>query len=109
MIVVALLESMGHIMNVLVVVMLFYLIFAIVGMKFYGGKFMFCSIDPYVLHTQQECEYAGGLWSVHDHNFDNVGTGMVTLLVVASLEGWPDIMFQAVDITDANQGPSKDN
>jgi len=37
-----------------------------------------------------------------DHNFDDVVYGFNTLLVVASLEGWPDIMFYAADSVDVN-------
>lgn len=30
---------------------------------------------------------------------------MATLFVVSSLEGWPDIMINSLDITKMNQGP----
>ena len=39
----ALLTSIPSIMNVLVVCMLFWLIFSIVGVQFFGGKFSFCT------------------------------------------------------------------
>ena len=44
-----------------------------------------------------------------DHNFDDVSEAMTTLYVVSSLEGWPDIMFQALDFTEPNKGPSYNN
>jgi NADH:ubiquinone oxidoreductase subunit 3 (subunit A) len=34
---------------------------------------------------------------------------MNTLLVVASLEAWPDIMYQALDVTGPDLGPTKEN
>jgi cation transport ATPase len=34
---------------------------------------------------------------------------MLTLFVVSSLEGWPDIMYDAVDTTDVDQSPRKNN
>lgn len=34
--------------------------------------------------------------------------GFVTLFVVSSLEGWPDIYVQAADAVDTNTGPSRD-
>lgn len=34
---------------------------------------------------------------------------MVTLFIVSSLEGWPDIMYQAIDITLRDNGPKKEN
>ena len=33
---------------------------------------------------------------------------MITLFIVASLEGWPDIMYQALDAEEEGQGPVKD-
>ena len=51
MIVKALLESLGGIFNVLLVVAMVFLIFAIIGINFYAGKFFYCSIDKYILHT----------------------------------------------------------
>jgi len=44
-------ESMGHIANVLIVVLVIYLIFAILGVNLFSGKFFHCSIDMYKLHT----------------------------------------------------------
>lgn len=31
---------------------------------------------------------------------------MISLFVVSSLEGWPDIMFQALDLTGPDKGPT---
>ena len=33
---------------------------------------------------------------------------MVTLYVISSLEGWPDIMFLAIDANDKDEGPKFD-
>lgn len=30
---------------------------------------------------------------------------MMTLFIIASLEGWPDIMYQAIDVTKKDNGP----
>jgi uncharacterized membrane protein len=62
MIVGALIESMGHIANVLIVVAVVYLIFAIIGVNLYGGKFQYCSIERYLIHTEFDCELSGGVW-----------------------------------------------
>lgn len=50
-----------------------------------------------------------GQWKRYDFNFDDVGNAMNTLYVVASLEAWPDIMYQALDITGTELGPTKEN
>ena len=102
----ALIESVGSIFNVLIVVAVVYLIFAIVGVSFFGGGFWYCSIDKYTLHNEGQCLKAGGNWENQDHNFDNVSEAMMTLFVVSSLEGWPDIMFYALDFTGPDKGPT---
>ena len=50
-----------------------------------------------------------GQWMTFDYNFDNVKNAMVTLFVVSSLEAWPDIMQQTLDITGMELGPTKDH
>lgn len=57
------------------------------------------------LHTRQDCELAGGDWETYDQNFDDVAQAMTTLYIVSSLEGWPDIMLQAVDSVNIDEGP----
>jgi hypothetical protein len=91
----ALIKSLGGIINVLFVVLTVYLLFAILAGSLYSGKFFYCSIDAFKLSSQEVCEYAGGNWLLFDHNFDNVASGTITMFIVASLEGWPDIMIQA--------------
>lgn len=93
MVVVALLDSFTHILNVLVVIMVVFLIFAILAVNFWGGKFFYCSIDMYRLITEEACLFELGQWKRFDHNFDDVKEAMITLYVISSLEGWPDIMF----------------
>jgi hypothetical protein len=105
----ALIESMGGIFNVLIVVAVVFLIFAIMGVNFFAGKFFSCSIDPFILHTDIECEFVGGKWQVFDHHFDNVQRGFITLYIVSSLEGWPDIMQQSINVVAVDKGPKQEN
>jgi hypothetical protein len=60
MIINALLDSVGSIMNVLIVIAVVYLIFAIIGVNLFKGKFYYCSIDIFKIHTAQECEMNSG-------------------------------------------------
>lgn len=34
---------------------------------------------------------------------------MLSLFIVSTLEGWPDIMLVSVDSTDMNEGPKMEN
>ena len=72
--------------------MIIWLMFAIYGMNTYMGMFFYCSEDKFNLNTKWVCENAGGDWLKWDANFDNIGQAMITLFIVSSLEGWPEIM-----------------
>ena len=39
-------------------------------------------------------------WRPLDSNFDNIGQALLALFEVATLEGWPEFMFAAMDVTD---------
>ena len=93
MIVVALMDSVGSILNVMLVVMVVWLMFAIFGVNLFAGKFFFCSINTYQYHDKFECNVNGGSWERYNSNFDDVFQAMMTLFIVSSLEGWPDIMI----------------
>jgi len=99
MIIAALLNAAGSILNVIVVILVVWLMFAIFAVNTYKGHFFYCSIEKYKYHDKFDCIDKGGEWLRYDSNFDNIGQAMMTLFVVSSLEGWPDIMQQAIDIT----------
>jgi hypothetical protein len=105
MIVAALFESVGAILNVMVVVLCVWLMFAILAINLLSGKSFYCSLDMYTYHTKDECNVAGGSWERYDSNYDNIAQAMMTLFIVSSLEGWPDVMIQSVDSSVLNEGP----
>jgi len=105
MIVAALFESVGSIINVSFIVMIIWLMFAIYAMNTFMGMFFYCTEQPYLFNTRWVCEDNGGQWKKFDQNFDNIGQAMMTLFVIASLEGWPDTMYQAIDVTKRDNGP----
>jgi len=94
-VVIALLESVGAIFNVLIVVVLIWLMFAILGISLLGGRLGYCDVgtNDYYGISRSECEEMGKNWRIFDTNFDNIFKAMNTLYVISSLEGWPDIMF----------------
>lgn len=42
-------------------------------------------------------EIPSATWERRDTNFDNIYKAMISLFIVGSLEGWPDIMYYAID------------
>lgn len=50
----------------------------------------------------------GEEWKIRNTNFDHIGQALVTLFIISSLEGWPDINFNSVDGNYESEGPNKD-
>ncbi|XP_012789522.2 sodium channel protein type 10 subunit alpha [Sorex araneus] len=106
----ALVGAIPSIMNVLLVCLIFWLIFSIMGVNLFAGKFWKCidiandafSLVPVANVTNKtECEIKNYtktyFWVNVKVNFDNVGMGYLALLQVATFKGWMDIMYAAVD------------
>ena len=93
MIVIALLDAGGSIFNVIIVVLVVWLMFAIFAVNQYKGTFFYCSIEKYLYQDKYECIEKGGEWLRYDSNFDDIGQAIMTLFIVASLEGWPSIIY----------------
>ncbi|OMJ71655.1 hypothetical protein SteCoe_30075 [Stentor coeruleus] len=103
-VVTALLESLIAIMNVAVVLVIIWLMFAILAISLFGGKLYSCTNS--LLITMTECISAGYKWEAYSPNYDNVINAMISLFILSSEEGWPIIMDQAIDGKDIGQAPS---
>jgi len=102
MVVAALGDSVGSIFNVMIVVLVIWMMFGIFAINLFAGKMFYCSIGKFTYRDKYECNVNGGSWQVHDSNFDNIIQAMMTLFIVSSLEGWPDIMLNTVDATEVD-------
>ncbi|XP_067825161.1 sodium channel protein type 4 subunit alpha-like isoform X1 [Heptranchias perlo] len=115
----ALLGAIPSIMNVLLVCLIFWLIFSIMGVNLFAGKFFKCintttsEIFPIdLINNRSQCEeYIFAMpdevrWVNLKVNFDNVGQGYLSLLQVATFKGWMEIMYAAVDSRELEQQPS---
>ncbi|XP_010780414.1 sodium channel protein type 8 subunit alpha-like isoform X2 [Notothenia coriiceps] len=106
----ALVGAIPSIMNVLLVCLIFWLIFSIMGVNLFAGKYYFCynntaeeNFLPHVVNNKTECfalinqNNTEVRWKNVKINFDNVGAGYLALLQVATFKGWMDIMYAAID------------
>ncbi|XP_061092069.1 sodium channel, voltage-gated, type I-like, alpha isoform X19 [Conger conger] len=110
----ALLGAIPSIMNVLLVCLIFWLIFSIMGVNLFAGKYFYCvntTSDEYfptsVVNNKTECLALNdsARWKNVKINFDNVGAGYLALLQVATFKGWMDIMYAAVDSRNLEEQP----
>ncbi|XP_053185142.1 sodium channel, voltage-gated, type I-like, alpha [Scomber japonicus] len=102
----ALLGAIPSIFNVLLVCLIFWLIFSIMGVNLFAGKYGYCVnrttdkiFSPNDVKNKTECDALkeGARWKSVKINFDNVGMGYLALLQVATFKGWMPIMYAAVD------------
>uniref|UniRef100_A0AAQ5Y7D8 Sodium channel protein n=1 Tax=Amphiprion ocellaris TaxID=80972 RepID=A0AAQ5Y7D8_AMPOC len=114
----ALVGAIPSIMNVLLVCLIFWLIFSIMGVNLFAGKYYFCSNEtaeemfpPNEVNNKTECfalinaNYTEVRWKNVKINFDNVGAGYLALLQVATFKGWMDIMYAAIDSRKVEDQP----
>uniref|UniRef100_A0A3Q2STR4 Sodium channel protein n=1 Tax=Fundulus heteroclitus TaxID=8078 RepID=A0A3Q2STR4_FUNHE len=115
----ALVGAIPSIMNVLLVCLIFWLIFSIMGVNLFAGKYYFCFnetaeeyFDVEVVNNKTQCEALISMnhtevrWKNVKINFDNVGAGYLALLQVATFKGWMDIMYAAVDSREVEDQPA---
>ncbi|KAK3529403.1 hypothetical protein QTP70_031133, partial [Hemibagrus guttatus] len=113
----ALVGAIPSIMNVLLVCLIFWLIFSIMGVNLFAGKFYRCinTTTEELLPIEQVNNKSDCLalmdtnetrWVNVKVNYDNVGFGYLSLLQVATFKGWMDIMYAAVDSREVEEQPS---
>ncbi|GAB6018918.1 hypothetical protein CHUAL_000570 [Chamberlinius hualienensis] len=108
----ALVSSIPSIINVLLVCVVFWLVFSIMGVQFFAGKFYKCvddegeRLDDSIIANYSECLTKNFSWVNSNVNFDNVGQAYLALFQVATFEGWMEVMADAVDTTGVDQQPS---
>lgn len=126
----ALFGSMLSIANVLAVIVMVWLMFAILGVQLFAGKFKYCSdpsfppgapfagllaengselSPPCVRSAVDPASGHGVMYEVVDAapNFDNVLEAFQTIFIMTSGESWPSFMFQSMDIVDAGRQPER--
>ncbi|XP_059180593.1 sodium channel protein type 4 subunit alpha A [Centropristis striata] len=114
----ALVGAIPSIFNVLLVCLIFWLIFSIMGVNLFAGKFYRCiNTTSEELFPMSEVNNRSDCMAVKEAtqearwvnvkvNYDNVGQGYLSLLQVSTFKGWMDIMYAAVDSREVEEQPS---
>uniref|UniRef100_A0A7M4FRM8 Voltage-dependent L-type calcium channel subunit alpha n=1 Tax=Crocodylus porosus TaxID=8502 RepID=A0A7M4FRM8_CROPO len=104
--------------NIMIVTTLLQFMFACIGVQLFKGKFYRCSDEA--KQNPEECRgiyivYKDGdvdnpvvrerVWQNSDFNFDNVLSAMMALFTVSTFEGWPALLYKAIDSNGENVGP----
>ena len=128
----ALAQSAGGLFGVVLLGFVFYVMFAILGVNLFSGKFFKCD-DLEVIGQQdcvgtmtyeaecptphaypmdgRKCIYMGEpKWRIaQGYSFDNVGAALQTLFLVGTTAGWSEALYLSMDITDVGLQPIRNN
>ncbi|KAM7412269.1 hypothetical protein PAMA_021969 [Pampus argenteus] len=104
--------------NIMIVTTLLQFMFACIGVQLFKGKFYRCTDEA--KSSPEECKgtyilYNNGdtalpmvkerIWYNSEYNFDNVLMAMMALFTVSTFEGWPTLLYKAIDSNRENMGP----
>ncbi|KAK2820936.1 hypothetical protein Q5P01_023895 [Channa striata] len=105
-----LMSSLKPIGNIVVICCAFFIIFGILGVQLFKGKFFICQgEDIRNITNKSDCLLANYKWVRHKYNFDNLGQALMSLFVLASKDGWVDIMYDGLDAAGVDQQPRRNN
>ncbi|XP_065792415.1 voltage-dependent L-type calcium channel subunit alpha-1S isoform X1 [Muntiacus reevesi] len=104
--------------NIVLVTTLLQFMFACIGVQLFKGKFFSC--NDLSKMTEEECRgyyyvYKDGdptqievrprQWVHNAFHFDNVLSAMMSLFTVSTFEGWPELLYKAIDSYEEDKGP----
>ncbi|CAF3048488.1 unnamed protein product [Rotaria sp. Silwood2] len=104
-----LLSSLRPIGHIFLICCIFFIIFGILGIQLFKGKFYYCEGPlAHNIRTRQECEaMSDHRWQNRQYNFDHLGQALLTLFVLSSKDGWVQIMYNGIDAVDVEMQPIK--
>ncbi|XP_078597255.1 voltage-dependent L-type calcium channel subunit alpha-1D-like isoform X29 [Branchiostoma floridae x Branchiostoma japonicum] len=104
--------------NIMLVTFLLQFIFAVIGVQLFKGTFFQCNDESkktaaeckgyYIIYIDGNVENAEQNereWDVNVFNFDDVGQAMLSLFTVSTFEGWPNLLYVAIDSRAEDMGP----
>ncbi|XP_034022391.1 calcium channel, voltage-dependent, L type, alpha 1D subunit, a isoform X3 [Thalassophryne amazonica] len=104
--------------NIMIVTTLLQFMFACIGVQLFKGKFYRCTDEAksipeeckgtYILYKDGDVNQPSihkRVWHNSDFNFDNVLMAMMALFTVSTFEGWPALLYKAIDSNRENLGP----
>ena len=115
----ALLQSMVPIFYTCGIIMAFFLLFSILGLTLFSGKFFRCN-DPAAGPYMSDCvgvfphrelgHPVPRVWSTPGYSFDDVFLSLDTLFQVVTRKGWTPILYSAMDVPSVDgQQPGTNN
>ncbi|XP_042340626.1 voltage-dependent T-type calcium channel subunit alpha-1I-like [Plectropomus leopardus] len=105
-----LITSLRPIGNIVLICCAFFIVFGILGVQLFKGKFFYCDgRDLSNITNKTQCLEAGYHWVRRKYNFDNLGQALMSLFVLSCKDGWVSIMYDGLDAVAVDQQPIRNN
>uniref|UniRef100_A0A8B9JUS0 Calcium channel, voltage-dependent, T type, alpha 1H subunit b n=1 Tax=Astyanax mexicanus TaxID=7994 RepID=A0A8B9JUS0_ASTMX len=105
-----LITSLRPIGNIVLICCAFFIVFGILGVQLFKGKFYHCEgFDTRNITNKSECLHARYRWVRRKYNFDNLGQALMSLFVLSSKDGWVSIMYDGLDAVAVDQQPIRNH
>uniref|UniRef100_A0A672RPF3 Calcium channel, voltage-dependent, T type, alpha 1H subunit a n=1 Tax=Sinocyclocheilus grahami TaxID=75366 RepID=A0A672RPF3_SINGR len=93
-----LITSLRPIGNIVLICCAFFIVFGILGVQLFKGKFYHCEGgDTKNITYKFDCIQANYKWIRRKYNFDNLGQALMSLFVLSCKDGWVNIMYDGLD------------
>ena len=112
----ALADSMPDLLGVVFLQLVFFVMFSIIGMNLFTGKFYRC--DDGDVYGRSDCvgtavSSENGVvhapyWENPGFSFDSLDSSMKVLFLVSTCSGWSEVMYVAMDVTTVDVQPKRD-
>jgi hypothetical protein len=109
----ALFYAIPNVANITIIMLLFFLIFGVVAVSYFKGKFFYCE-SPHpdlvpILRSKWDCLSSGGDWLNRFYTFDDSVSALLVLFVASTVAGWADLMMLCATATDIDYLPLPDS
>ncbi|XP_062866886.1 voltage-dependent T-type calcium channel subunit alpha-1H [Trichomycterus rosablanca] len=105
-----LITSLRPIGNIVLICCAFFIVFGILGVQLFKGKFYHCEgFDTRNITNKSECLHSKYRWVRRKYNFDNLGQALMSLFVLSSKDGWVNIMYDGLDAVAVDQQPIRNH
>ncbi|XP_045075163.1 voltage-dependent T-type calcium channel subunit alpha-1H-like [Coregonus clupeaformis] len=105
-----LITSLRPIGNIVLICCAFFIVFGILGVQLFKGKFYHCEgLDTRNITTKSDCLLANYRWIRRKYNFDNLGQALMSLFVLSCKDGWVNIMYDGLDAVGVDQQPVRNH
>ncbi|CAL8305145.1 unnamed protein product [Merluccius merluccius] len=105
-----LITSLRPIGNIVLICGAFFIVFGILGVQLFKGKFYQCEgLDTRNITNKSDCKQASYRWIRRKYNFDNLGQALMALFVLSCKDGWVNIMYDGLDAVGVDQQPVRNH